>query len=268
MIPTQETDGSSPGTLDPGTLVEMTEVLVATDAAKIRAYHILGKKRPAGSVNGRDYFGVSIGEKACVLRRDGDILQVEFLGGNWSGRSGWVGIDAVRIPPSEAESSIDVTDGLDLLARRQIYAAAHAAGIAASAEAEARYPFDRMPTEARAIREYLKERDTVYETAKARGRVDLLARYGVDADQLDRIEAEGDRERWPSWDGLADEQGPIPTFGPARTDDRGRIVMGEPEKEARRAAAIRALGAVGRITDETDTDEVWRETSERFEGVR
>ena len=246
----------------------MTEVLVAVDASKSRAYHALGKKRPAGSVNGRDYFGVAIGETARVLRRDGDILQVEFVGGNWSGRSGWVGIDAIRTPPSEAESSTNVTDGLDLLARRQIYAAAHSAGLAASTEAEAQFPFNRMPTETQAIREYLRERNNVYETAKARGRVDLLARYWVDADQLDRIEAEGERERWPSWDGLADEQGPIPTFGPARTDDRGRIVMDGQEKEARRSAAVRALGAVGRITDETDTDEVWREASERFEGAR
>ena len=28
-------------------------------------------------------------------------------------------------------------------------------------------------------------------------------------------------------DGLADEQGPIPTFGPARTDSRGRVIMGD-----------------------------------------
>jgi hypothetical protein len=36
-------------------------------------------------------------------------------------------------------------------------------------------------------------------------------------------------------------------------------VMGQGEREARREASIRALGAIGRITNETDTDEVWEQ---------
>jgi hypothetical protein len=67
------------------------------------------------------------------------------------------------------------------------------------------------------------------------------------------------------WDGLSDEQGPIPAFGPARTDDLGRVIMTDEEWEARRQAAIRALRVIGDITDETDTDEIWDEV---FRGLR
>ena len=69
-------------------------------------------------------------------------------------------------------------------------------------------------------------------------------------------------------DGLADEHGPIPAFGPARTDSHGRVVMGDDEWEARRAAAVRALEAVAGIADETDTDEVWDEVFRGLEEAR
>ena len=61
------------------------------------------------------------------------------------------------------------------------------------------------------------------------------------------------------WDGLSDENGPIPAFGPVTTDKHGRIVMSQEEQEARRAAVIRMLAVVHDITDESDTDEVWDE---------
>jgi hypothetical protein len=67
------------------------------------------------------------------------------------------------------------------------------------------------------------------------------------------------------WDGLLDEQGPIPAFGPVRTDESGRVLMSDEERVARRDAAIRALAAVGGITDETDTDEVWAKVSRGLE---
>ena len=44
-----------------------------------------------------------------------------------------------------------------------------------------------------------------------------------------------------AWDGLADEQGPIPAFGPIRLDDEGRIVITDEEIEARADAIIRML---------------------------
>jgi hypothetical protein len=79
------------------------------------------------------------------------------------------------------------------------------------------------------------------------------------------IEVQRVDENRPLWDGLADEQGPIPAFGPARTDEHGRVVMTDEEWGARRNAAIRALRAVGDITDETDTDEIWDEV---FRGLK
>ena len=50
-------------------------------------------------------------------------------------------------------------------------------------------------------------------------------------------------------DGLCDELGPIPAFGPARTDDEGRIVMGDGERLARASAAMRALKAMAKLPD-------------------
>jgi hypothetical protein len=60
---------------------------------------------------------------------------------------------------------------------------------------------------------------------------------------------------------LCDSEGPIPTFPPVAVDPAtGRILpMSEEERAARRAAAIRAIKAIRQITDETDTDERWRE---------
>jgi hypothetical protein len=50
-------------------------------------------------------------------------------------------------------------------------------------------------------------------------------------------------------DGHCDEQGPIPAFGPVRTDERGRIVLTDEERAARRAAAIRMLRVLGTHPD-------------------
>ena len=61
------------------------------------------------------------------------------------------------------------------------------------------------------------------------------------------------------WDGLFDESGPIPAFGPARTDEKGRLIMDEAESLARREAGLRALKVIPTMVDETDTDEVWDE---------
>jgi hypothetical protein len=53
---------------------------------------------------------------------------------------------------------------------------------------------------------------------------------------------EGAKMDWKHWDGLADEQGPIPAFGPARADEHGRVVMTDEEWEARRDAATPRSG--------------------------
>jgi hypothetical protein len=68
-------------------------------------------------------------------------------------------------------------------------------------------------------------------------------------------------------DGLCDEQGPIPTFGPVQTDEHGRIVMSDEEAEARRAAAARAMAVIGNISDETDVDTVWDDVFRGLKGA-
>ncbi len=78
---------------------------------------------------------------------------------------------------------------------------------------------------------------------------------------------EGNLEKLPLWDGLSDELGPIPAFGPAVTDETGRVLMDDGERAARRDAAIRALAAIGKITDATDTEERWSDVFRGLEGV-
>jgi hypothetical protein len=75
---------------------------------------------------------------------------------------------------------------------------------------------------------------------------------------------------WPEhpWDGLSDEQGPIPAFGPVITDTCGRIVMSEEERVARKDAVLRMLAVIRDITDESDTDELWDEVTRALEGPR
>jgi hypothetical protein len=84
-------------------------------------------------------------------------------------------------------------------------------------------------------------------------------RHGIDAARIAPTDEEAARINWALWDGLSDERGPIPAFGPVRTDENGRLVMSDAEQAARRDAAIRTLAAIAKITDETDTDEVWDE---------
>jgi hypothetical protein len=249
-----------------GAFVEMTDILLASTAGGIRAYKALGR-RPAGSVNAVDYFGVSIGEKARVIRQDANAVLVQILDGPWRGREGWTFRDGFRIPPTAADSSAEQVGGLSLLERREIYAACHAAGMKAGSLANTSHPLDRMPADSEAARAYLFKREKVYKDAREKGRHEVVERYGIEAARLDAIDEEGDRERWPIWDGLSDERGPIPSFGPARTDESGRVLMNDEERAARRDAAIRALAAIGQITDDTDTDERWADAFRGLEGA-
>jgi hypothetical protein len=50
-------------------------------------------------------------------------------------------------------------------------------------------------------------------------------------------------------DGLRDEQGPIPVFGPVLLDEHGRIVMSDEEGRARSAAGLRAIKALAKLPD-------------------
>jgi hypothetical protein len=74
-----------------------------------------------------------------------------------------------------------------------------------------------------------------------------------------------DQAEAPRYDGLRDEQGPIPTFPVRAVDEHGRLIpLSAEERLARSEAAIRALKAITQITDETDTDEKW---SEFYRGI-
>jgi len=52
------------------------------------------------------------------------------------------------------------------------------------------------------------------------------------------------------YDGLRDEQGLIPAFGPVRLDDEGHIIMSEEESRARAEAAVRVLKVIGKLPDD------------------
>jgi hypothetical protein len=69
---------------------------------------------------------------------------------------------------------------------------------------------------------------------------------------------------------LTDEHGPIPTFPPVAVDPTtGRILpLSEEELAGRRDAAIRMLDALDQVTDETDTEENWREVFRNIDAGR
>ena len=52
------------------------------------------------------------------------------------------------------------------------------------------------------------------------------------------------------YDGLSDDQGLIPAFGPVRLDDQGRIVMSEEERRARAEAVVRVLKVIEQRPDD------------------
>jgi hypothetical protein len=68
---------------------------------------------------------------------------------------------------------------------------------------------------------------------------------------------------------LADEQGPIPTFPPRAFGPDGRLIpLTAEQRKARSEAARRAIDAIARITDETDTDGRWREIYRNIDAGR
>ena len=69
---------------------------------------------------------------------------------------------------------------------------------------------------------------------------------------------------------LADELGPIPSFPPLALDpETGRILpVSDEELAARRDAALRMLAVLDQITDESDTDEKWREVYRNIDACR
>jgi hypothetical protein len=69
---------------------------------------------------------------------------------------------------------------------------------------------------------------------------------------------------------LRDAEGLIPKFPPLPVDPAtGRLLpISDEERAARRAAAIRAIKAIGQIPDETETDEGWEEVYRNIDESR
>ncbi len=69
---------------------------------------------------------------------------------------------------------------------------------------------------------------------------------------------------------LVDELGPIPTFPALALDpETGRMLpISEEEKAARRDAVLRMLRVLHQITDDSDTDENWREVFRNIDAGR
>lgn len=63
------------------------------------------------------------------------------------------------------------------------------------------------------------------------------------------------------WDGLVDDEGPIPTFPPRRRDASGRLEpISDEERRARIRAGVRALAAIDKLDRDPpgSNEEVWR----------
>jgi len=69
---------------------------------------------------------------------------------------------------------------------------------------------------------------------------------------------------------LTDELGPIPSFPPLALDpETGRMLpIADEELAARRDSALRMLKVLDQITDESDTDEKWREAYRNIDACR
>jgi hypothetical protein len=66
---------------------------------------------------------------------------------------------------------------------------------------------------------------------------------------------------------LRDADGPIPTFGPAKLDEQGRIVMSD-EEWAERADAIRRMFAVWDTIPDDDPPGLWEEAMRNLDAGR
>jgi hypothetical protein len=68
---------------------------------------------------------------------------------------------------------------------------------------------------------------------------------------------------------LSDADGPIPTFGPAKLDEQGRIVMSDEEWAARARAARRTLAVLREQTlDDEDAPGTWEEVMRSIDAAR
>ena len=191
-----EMPAAAPHGLPVGATVEVLGNLMYADLDVLHAHKATGDI-PRSGPSGRTVFGLMSGTRARVESGAPDAVRVALLNGNWSGRVGWIPRADVRLVPSAEELAGDVVGGLDLGKRREIYNALHQMGLAASNEAEKRFPSGELSTEPEVAGKQLAARKRFYDASKKEGRKSLIKRYKVDGATLDRIDEEGTNKRWP-----------------------------------------------------------------------
>ena len=69
-------------------------------------------------------------------------------------------------------------------------------------------------------------------------------------------------------DGRCDAEGPIPTFGPAKRDERGRLLPITREEQQARADAIRRVFALWETEADDDPPGTWEEVMRSIDEER
>ena len=192
--------GPLPVGLSTGDHVEVTGFLVCDTLDLLRSRPSNGN-RPAGARNGKDVFGGGPGDLGVITALEPNAVQFRYLEGRWKGRAGWVHPDEVRKPPTQEVSDNDVIRGLTQKVRRQIYRAAHVAGMSASNIADMRFPLTAVPRDPDAAKRHLAEHRKLYQKLDLQGDRAIMNRFKIDRAQLDAIEKEGDEKKWPLGEG-------------------------------------------------------------------
>lgn len=84
-----------------------------------------------------------------------------------------------------------------LAKKQEIYKELHRAGMAATREAQKKYPFENMTTNLDQVRELLDNRRELYESLHRRYRSQVGQRFGLNPRQVESIQQEGDNALWP-----------------------------------------------------------------------
>ena len=88
-------------------------------------------------------------------------------------------------------------EGLTEAQRREIYAAAHRAGMLATYQAEAELPIKDFPADVEAYSAKEAAHHKIYKQAKLANLSRLCEQHGIDTAHLARIQEEGQENRWP-----------------------------------------------------------------------
>ena len=146
-----------------------------------------------------EFFPVKLSQEARVLQIVGSNLEVEVMNGPWARRSGWVPQEHCRIKPSERSLYSDKVDDIPLTKRRTIYGDLCRAMSKANQDAE-----NSFPTEARHFSWSSEEvarrvglTNRIFNQIYSRERDKVLLKHRVKLPQIEKIQEEGIRERWP-----------------------------------------------------------------------